>query len=107
MSKVVSIFMVLFIGLFLIQCKKPSQHNNKRRLLKEIVIEHSKTDSAYRYYGCMKEVYRIYNCEYREVKCEEIRTPDLMYGTSYYYNDFGDIVHIIYTDYTNYPRREE
>lgn len=55
----------------------------------------------------MKEVYRIYNCEYKEVKTKEVRTPDMKFGTCYYYNDFGDIIHITYTDYTNYPRREE
>lgn len=99
---------LIIVAILIIGCnKRSSKMSQRRELLKEVVVEHSKTDSAYRYYGCMKEVYRIYNCEYKVEKCQETRTPNMMYGVSYYLNRYGDTICIIYTDYTNYPRREE
>ena len=99
---------LLFFLLLLVGCaQKDNKAEPQRKLLKELVIDHSKNDSAYLWYGIEKEVYRIYNCEYEEVKWHEDRSSDLMHGIEYKFNSYGDTVHIIYTDYTNYPRREE
>ena len=101
---------LLFITLcfFIVGCAQNKDvEQPPRKLLKEIVIDHSVTDSAYTHYGLTKEVYRIYNCEYEEVDYKEERTQDTHHGIRYFLNSYGDTVRITYTDYTNYPRREE
>lgn len=101
------ILIVLWLTLLLLGCGKTGNNTTERKLLKEIVIEYSKTDSTYLWYGTTKEIYRIYNCEYREVDYAEAITSDVLHGVRYYLNEYGDTIHIKYTDYTNYPRREE
>ena len=95
---------LVLLTLLLLGC---IESNNKRELIKEIVIDHSETDSAYRWYGITKEIYKIYNCKYEEVSYKEVRTPDINHGITYILNSYGDTVRIICIDYTNYPRREE
>ena len=73
MKKIIPII-VLFL-LMLASC----QQSEERKLLKEIVIGHSVTDSVYRRHGTMKEIYRIYNCEYNEVNYIDARTPDILH----------------------------
>ena len=101
------IVLLSFFILGLFGCKNTLDRPAERELLKEIVIEYSKTDEPYRRHGTQKEIYRIYNCKYEECDIHEIRPHDIMHGIKYITNRYGDTVRIVYTDYTNYPRREE
>ena len=82
-----------------------------RKLLKEVIVEYEETDSVYVHYGICKEIYRIFNYEYKD---------SVRIGISYhrkkngegisvdaYVNEYGDTVLIEYTDLYNYPRRED
>lgn len=104
MKKIVIIMFLIFL---LIGCGQNNNQIKDRILLKEIVINHSLSDSVYKHYGIYKEIYRIYNCNYQESSHKEVRTPDVHHGIDYYMNQFGDTVRMVFTDYTNYPRREE
>lgn len=100
---------VLFVLLIsLIGCMyKEVRHPKNVKLLKEIVVNHSKTDSAYRYYGIYKEIYRVYDRSYKDSTLHNYRMLDINYGVDLYVNEYGDTIKEIYTDYTNYPRRED
>lgn len=78
-----------------------------RKMIGEDTVYYNKTDNPYRFYGTYKEIYRRYNY----IFCDSIYNlgdrPDNMHGRSYYINEYGDTILIIYTDYTNFPRRED
>lgn len=78
----------------------------RHKLMKEIVINHSVTDSAYRYYGYYKEVFFVYNYTYKDSTFHDIRIDD-NHGIDFYLNEYGDTIEKTYVDYTNYPRRED
>lgn len=81
-------------------------HSAKRKLLDEIVINYQKTDVAYVKYGYYKEIYRKYNYDYKDSTIIS-SSIDSAHGVHNIINEFGDTVHQIYIDYSNYPRREE
>jgi hypothetical protein len=101
-------FILLVLLIILTGCiKKEVSTAPKVKLLKEIVVNHSKTDSAYRYYGIYKEIYRVYNRTYKDSTLHSYRMIDINYGVDLYVNEYGDTITEIYTDYTSYPRRED
>ena len=98
---------ILILSISIIGCT--GQHKikqEKHTLLKEIVINYSKEDSNYIYYGYYKEVRRIYNYQYKDSFMYSY-TLDSNHHVNAFYNEYGDTIHKIYVDTTNYPRREE
>lgn len=77
------------------------------RMIKEITVNYKKTDSPNARYGLYKEVFRKYNYPYKDTLYVGGKRIDRMHGVDYYANEYGDTVKFEYTDYTNYPRRED
>ena len=105
MKKLVIVFLVMLV----IGCGKHNSTNmtEPHRLLERIVKNYEKTDSPYWYYGCYKEIIYKYNYQYRDSTSRSFRYIDTNFGGTYFINEYGDTVRIIYTDYRDYPRREE
>lgn len=77
------------------------------KMVRKDTVYYDKTDSPYRFYGTYKEIYRRYNYPYYDSTYDLGVRPDDMHGISYFINEYGDTVLCIYTDYTNFPRRED
>lgn len=111
MRKVIIGFFILLVIAFVIgglcfERKGEKEVPTKHKQMKKIVINHSATDSAYRFYGYYKEVFFVYNYEYRDSCFHDIRI-DENHGIDFYTNEYGDTIQKTYIDYTNYPRRKE
>lgn len=76
------------------------------RMIEEIVINYDTADYPYKRSGTYKEIYRKYNYGYFDSTYLGEMLDD-MHERDYYINECGDTVLIIYTDLTNFPRREE
>lgn len=74
------------------------------RMVKEVVINYSKTDSPYIYCGVMKDIYRKYNYTYKDSFYHWDATLDSKHAKYYYTNEFGDTVFISYCDYSDFPK---
>lgn len=77
------------------------------RMIKEITVNYKKTDSPNARYGLYREVFRKYNYHYKDSSRHWVRHIDKMHDIDCYINEYGDTVKFEYTDYTNYPRRED
>ena len=81
-------------------CRNNTKQLPERKLSKEIIIAHSKTDSVYRYYGCYKEVYRIYNYEFEDTIMVDDYYKD-NHWIHFFVNEYGDTIKKIYINGTN------
>lgn len=82
-------------------------YHPKHRLIGEIVIYYEKMDEPYRMYGTYKRIIKRYNYYYYDSTYHFGKRIDSLHGWDYYTNEYGDTTCIIFTDYTNYPRRKE
>ena len=105
MRKLVIAFLVLMV----VGCGKQISTNKTEphKLLERIEKNYEETDSPYRYYGCYKEIIYKYNYQYKDSVSHSFRYIDTKFGETYFINEYGDTVRIIYTNYRDYPRREE
>lgn len=79
----------------------------ERKMIKEIVVNYDSTDTPYMRHGIYREVYRKFNYAYHDSTYDIGERLYDEHERDYYVNEYGDTVLIVYTDFTNYPRREE
>lgn len=79
----------------------------EHKMINEIVVNYDTSETPYNHYGIYREIYRKYNYIYYDSVYNIGERLDDMHGRDYYVNEYGDTVLIIYTDYTNYPRRKD
>lgn len=77
-----------------------------KKIVDETILNYSEADSLYRKHGYYKEVFRIFNYEYKDSVVRSCML-DSVHGVHNIINEFGDTIHQIYIDYSNYPKREE
>lgn len=99
-------FIILLLAVSIVGGHYPAI-NLSHSLIGETVVNYEKTDSFYRLYGTYRKIYKKYNYHYYDSVYLGGKRIDDMHGWDYYKNEYGDTVCIVYTDYTNYPRREE
>ena len=98
--------LVFLIVIFLTVGCTSTVKENSRRLIKEIIIEHPIEDSVYKHYGYYKEIFRVYNYHYAD-SFMSTYALDSIHHVESFINEYGDTIHKIYIDVSNYPRREE
>ena len=112
MKKYILVGVVLILAILLVrQCynyKEKHRYDDvslHKKLIKEVIID-LRDSACYREGGKYKRIYRRYNYRYTDSIKGYIRTDDL-HGIDYATTPIGDTVFMEFTDYTNYPRRED
>lgn len=103
MSKVI---LLLLVQLLFVSCSNHRSNPDPVSAYREIVTCYDSTDEEYRLYGTYKRI-DIYNGRaYRDSFYHSIYIDDRHF-MGYYLNEFGDTITKIFTDTSNYPRRED
>ena len=109
-------FLFILITLVWVGCSRQNPPVSEppevdRKLLKEVIVEYEETASVYVHYGHCKDIYRIFNYEYKDSVRVGISHHRKKNGEGIcvdaYVNEYGDTVLIRYIDLYNYPRRED
>ena len=108
------VVLLIVIGAILLLLEQCREYKEKHcydnvelhsKLVKE-VIEDLKDSACYKERGVYKRIYRRYNYGYADSTIGYYRTDNL-HGVKYATVLKGDTVFMEFTDYTDYPRREE
>ena len=101
---------IIFFLLFIIVClsallvfKKPKPEY--RTVVKEVIINYSKDDNEYKRHGTYKEIFRYYDYEYKDSTYHLLDIKEKNRAGGVCINEFGDTIHVIYTDTSNFPHR--
>ena len=112
MKKYILVWIIIIVALLLLkQCYKYQEkhcYDNvtlHSKLVKEVVID-LRDSACYKQSGVYKRIYRRYNYGYSDSTIGYYRT-DYLHGVKYATTLNRDTVFMEFTDYTNYPRRED